>query len=67
MVREGNVDLQKLVDQLISINETKTRVGAQLAAASMSAVNYSAGISAGVSQSASCSQSYSFSGEIIDA
>lgn len=58
---------EKLVDQLISINETKTRVGAQLAAASMSAVNYSAGISAGVSQSASCSQSYSFSGEIIDA
>ena len=56
-----------LTDQLLSINDTKLKIGAQLTAASWSAVNYSAGVSASVGQSSSCSQNYSFSGEISDA
>lgn len=56
-----------LTDQLLSINDTKLKVGAQLTAASWSAVNYSAGVSASVGQSTSCSQNFSFNGEIADA
>lgn len=56
-----------LTDQLLSVNDTKLKVGAQLTAASWSAVNYSAGVSASVGQSTSCSQNFSFNGEIIDA
>lgn len=56
-----------LTDQLLSVNETKLKIGAQLTAASWSAVNYSAGVSASVGQSSSCSQNFSFSGEIADA
>ena len=56
-----------LTDQLLSVNDTKLKVGAQLTAASWSAVNYSAGVSASVGQSTSCSQNFSFNGEIMDA
>lgn len=56
-----------LTDQLLSVNDTKLKIGAQLTAASWSAVNYSAGVSASVGQSSSCSQNFSFSGEIADA
>ncbi len=56
-----------LTDQLLSINDTKLKVGAQLTAASWSAVNYSAGVSASVGQSSSCSQNFTFAGEVSDA
>lgn len=56
-----------LTDQLLSVTDTKLKIGAQLAAASWSAVNYSAGVSASIGQNSSCSQSFSFNGEISDA
>ncbi|WP_282265631.1 hypothetical protein [Stenotrophomonas sp. PS02298] len=56
-----------LTDQLLSVNDTKLKVAAQLTAASWSAVNYSAGVSASVGQSSSCSQSFNFNGETSDA
>jgi len=56
-----------LTDQLLSINDTKLKVGAQLTAASWSAVNYSAGVSDSVGQSTSCSQNFNFNGETSDA
>lgn len=56
-----------LTDQLLSINETKLKIGAQLTAASWSAVNYSAGVSASVGQSTSCTTNFSFNGETADA
>lgn len=59
--------LQMMMQQLLSIADTKTKVGAQLAASSWSAVNYSAGVSASVGQSSSCSSNFNFQGEIIDA
>lgn len=68
--RNADLMLQQakyLTDQLLSINDTKLKVGAQLTAASWSAVNYSAGVSASVGQSTSCSQNFSFNGEIADA
>lgn len=67
-----NVDLrisqlQMMMQQLLAIADTKVKVGAQLAASSWSAVNYSAGVSASVGQSSSCSSNFNFQGEIIDA
>jgi len=56
-----------LTDQLLSVNDTKLKIGAQLTAASWSAVNYSAGVSASVGQSSSCNQSFVFNGETSDA
>jgi len=56
-----------LIDQLISINETKAKVGTQLISSAYSAVNYSAGISSSSSQSQNCSTSFSFSGDIGEA
>jgi len=56
-----------LVDQLISINETKAKIGAQMISSAYSAVNYSAGISSSSSQSQNCSTSFSFNGDIGEA
>lgn len=58
---------QWITAQAMSINDTKLKIGAQLAASSWSAVNYSAGVSASVSQSSGCSTNFSFNGEISDA
>lgn len=59
--------MKMIMDQLMSVADTKVKVGAQLAASSWSAVNYSAGVSASVGQSQSCSSNFNFQGEIIDA
>lgn len=58
---------QTIMQNLLSVADTKVKVGAQLAASSWSAVNYSASVSASVGQSSSCSSNFSFQGEIIDA
>lgn len=59
--------MQVFMQQLLSVADTKVKVGAQLTASSWSAVNYSAGVSASVGQSSSCSSNFNFQGEIIDA
>lgn len=59
--------MQMIMQQLMAAADTKVKVGAQLAASSWSAVNYSAGVSASVGQSQSCSSNFNFQGEIIDA
>lgn len=59
--------MQMIMQQLLAVADTKVKVGAQLAASSWSAVNYSAGVSASVGQSSSCSSNFNFQGEIIDA
>lgn len=56
-----------LIDQLIEIQKAKTTVAAQLASSTMSAVNYGASVNSGRSRSISCSQNFSFQGEIADA
>lgn len=59
--------LLKMRDQIIAITEAKARVGTQLAASTMSAVNYSAGVSSSRGKSSSCSTNFSFVGEPADA
>jgi len=69
-IKRAELHLQQaraLVDQMISINETKAKVGTQLISSAYSAVNYSAGISSSSSQSQNCSTSFSFSGDIGEA
>lgn len=56
-----------LVNQQISIRDSIAKIAAQLSAATMSAMSYSAGVSSGRSRSNSCSTNYSFNGEIADA
>lgn len=58
---------QFLQSQLNEIQKAKAQISAQLAASSMSAVNYSAGVSSSVSKGQSCSTSFSFNGEVGDA
>lgn len=58
---------QSLLQMAIEIARTAAQVGSQLASSTMSAVNYGASISSGRSKSISCSQSFSFAGEIADA
>lgn len=53
--------------QWVEIGKAKASIAAQLAASTMSAVNYGASVSSGRSKSSSCSQNFSFQGEIADA
>lgn len=64
-----NVDLQiRQMEQnaalLLEAKKTVAQVSAQLAASSMSAVNFSAGTHSGLSQSFSCDTKYDYSGSI---
>lgn len=59
--------LRKMVDQAIAIADAKMRVAAQLAASTMSAVGYNAGVNSSKSRSSSCSSNFNFQGEIMDA
>ncbi len=56
-----------LLAQAIEIQKAKAQISSQLAASTMSAVNYGASISGSNSRSTSCSQNYTFTGEIMDA
>lgn len=56
-----------VLTQWVEIGKAKASVASQLAASTMSAVNYGASVSSGRSKSNSCSQNYSFQGEIADA
>lgn len=56
-----------LLSQSAEIQRAKAQISSQLAASTMSAVNYGASVSSGRSKSNSCSQNYSFQGEIADA
>lgn len=56
----------QLTQVMVRLKETLTQVLAQLAASSMSAVNFSASVGSSKSNSRSCSTSYSWSGEIAD-
>lgn len=56
-----------LLAQSAEIQRAKAQISSQLAASTMSAVNYGASVSSGRSKSNSCSQNYSFQGEIADA
>lgn len=53
--------------QLTEIKKAKAQISSQLAASTMSAVNYSAGVSSSVSKGQSCSTSFNFNGEVGDA
>lgn len=56
-----------MLTQWVEVGKAKASVAAQLAASTMSAVNYGASVSSGRSKSSSCSQNYTFQGEIADA
>ncbi|HEY1034570.1 MAG TPA: hypothetical protein VGE09_06275 [Pseudoxanthomonas sp.] len=56
-----------VLTQWVEIGKAKANIAAQLAASTMSAVNYGASVSSGRSKSNSCSSNYSFQGEIADA
>lgn len=56
-----------LLSQSGEIQRAKAQISSQLAASTMSAVNYGASVSSGRSKSSSCSQNFSFQGEIADA
>lgn len=56
-----------LLAQSAEIQRAKAQISSQLAASTMSAVSYGAQVSSGRSKSNSCSQNYSFQGEIADA
>lgn len=56
-----------LLTQVSEIQRAKAQISSQLAASTMSAVNYGASISSGRSRSTSCSQNFTFAGEIQDA
>lgn len=56
----------QLLSLMVDVRKTLAQVMSQLAASSMSAVNYSAGISSSRSDSTSCGTSLSFSGEAAD-
>lgn len=53
--------------QLTEIKKSKAQISSQLAASTMSAVNYSAGVSSSVSKGQSCSTSFNFNGDVGDA
>lgn len=66
-----NVELQinqltELSRLLLAKQQTIAQTSSQLAAASMSAVNFSAGVHSGRSQSQSCGTSFSYSGSLDD-
>lgn len=53
--------------QLTEIKKAKAQISSQLAASTMSAVSYSAGVTSSVSKGQDCRTSFSFNGEIGDA
>ena len=53
--------------QLTEIKKAKAQINSQLAASTMSAVNYSANVSGCVSKGQSCSTAFNFNGEVGDA
>jgi len=57
----------QLLQLLTRVRETLAQVSSQLAASTMSAVSFSAGISSSRSASDSCSSNFNFNGEIADA
>lgn len=57
---------QSLIQQLTEVRKTQAQVMGQLAASSMSAMNFSASVSSARSQSTSCSQSVNWTGEAPD-
>ncbi len=58
---------QFLLAQVVEIQKAKAQISSQLAASTMSAVNYSATVSSSMGNSRSCSTNFSFNGEIMDA
>lgn len=60
-------DAEFLAQQMVEIQKAIAQIAAQLAASTMSAVNYGASVSSGRSKSNSCSTSFSFNGETSDA
>lgn len=56
-----------VLTQWVEIGKAKASIASQLAASTMSAVNYGASVSSGRSKSNSCSSNFSFQGEIADA
>jgi hypothetical protein len=56
-----------ILAQYVEVQRAKAQISSQLAASTMSAVNYGASLSSGRSSSKSCSQNFSFQGEIADA
>ncbi|MFT3756263.1 MAG: hypothetical protein QM769_10030 [Pseudoxanthomonas sp.] len=58
--------LQFLLSQMVEVAKAKAQIASQLAASTMSAVNYGASVSSS-SNSQSCSTNFSFSGETGDA
>lgn len=62
------IDLARFIQsQLTEIKKAKAQISGQLAASTMSAVNYSAGVTSSVSKGQQCSTSFNFSGEVGDA
>lgn len=59
--------LQFLLSQMVEIQRAKAQISSQLAASTMSAVNYGASVSSSMGNSRSCSTNFSFAGEIMDA
>lgn len=57
----------QLTGLMADVRKMLTQVLGQLTASSMSAVNYSAGVTSSRQQSKSCSTDFNFAGEIIDA
>lgn len=69
-LRKGEIRIQEniqLLTLLARVREQLAQVTSQLAASTMSAVNYSASVGSSTGNSTSCSTSYNFSGEIGDA
>lgn len=58
---------QFLLSQSVEIQKAKAQISSQLAASTMSAVNYGATVSSSMGNSRSCSTNFSFNGEIMDA
>lgn len=58
---------QFLLSQSVEIQKAKAQISSQLAASTMSAVNYGASVSSSMGNSRSCSTNFSFNGEIMDA
>lgn len=68
-LKQAEIRIQEnvqLTNMLIEVRKTQAQVLSQLAASSMSAMNFSASVSSARSQSKSCAQSVSWSGEAPD-
>lgn len=57
----------QMLTQAVEIARSKSQIASQLAASTMSAVNYGASISSGQTSSKSCGSNFNFQGEIGDA